>query len=490
MNRIAVLALMMSTLSVLISSCGNQDQSEKESGDQQAMVMAEGNPLPPQDDSYKIDIQVDGFTGDTAFLAVRYGDSNRLRDTVLANNGSFTFEGDTALAGGMYMVVLPPENNFFEIVIDRDQHFSVKTDTADLTLNAEIEGSKQNTLMYGDIRLLAEMRPRAEEIRRKVQEAAEGTAEEVTLKAQMAEIDSTVIRHRRKITQEYGNWLYGKFLKTMQDPQIPESITDQEERFWWFKERYLDGVDFSDDRLLRTVALSQKATTYLDNLTMRDPDSINASIDLIIDQAEENDEVFKYFVPTLMNKYIESKMMGYDGVYVHMVEKYYLSGKAWWADSATLAKMEERALALSPNLIGRQAPDFAANDLNGQQKSLHSMPGEWTILYFWDYDCGHCKTVTPELVAVYDQFKDKGVSLYTVSINGTIEDWKTKMRDYNFTGGVHVADPARQSGFDAMYDLRSTPKVFVLDADKKIRYKQLTMEQLEEVLNHELGLDA
>lgn len=485
MKRIAFLSLIALPLLALNTSC-DSNAPEANTAQQEPMIMADGTPPPPQDDSYKIEIEVQDFPGDTAFLAVRYGSSNRLRDTVQVTNGKFTFEGDTALSGGMYMVVLPPENTFFELVIDKDQHFSVVTDTADLTGNIQITGSEENKIMYDDIRLLASKRPEAMALREQLASVAEGSAEAAEIQSKMAEIDSTVIQHRRKLTEEYGDWLYGKFLNTMKEPTIPSSITDQDAQFWWYKKHYFDNVDFTDSRLLRTVALDEKMTTYLEQLTFRQPDSINNSIDEIVSRAEENDEVFKYVVPTLLNKYIESKMMGYDGIYVHMVEKYYLTGKAWWTDSAALAKMKERAIALSPNLIGQLAPDFAANDLTGQRKNLHSMPGKWTILYFWDYDCSHCKTVTPKLARVYDKFKNEDISLYTVSINGTVDIWKEKIKDYNFTAGTHVADPARSSGFDRMYDLRSTPRVFVLDENKIIRYKSLTMEQLEEVLTHEL----
>ena len=486
MKQIAIISAFLLLAGTLVSSCSDNAGSESEEPRQEAMVMGEGKPLPPQDSSYEINIEIEGFTGDTALLAVRYGSSNRLRDTVLVQDGKFTFKGDTALAGGMYMVVLPPENIFFELMIDRDQNFSVKTNTVDLITQLEIEGCEENELMYNDIRLLAQMRPKADSVGALLGEEEEGSPRYQELMTAMSEIDSTVVRHRRKITQEYGDWLYGKFLGTMMEPTIPESITDQDERFWWYKAHYFDNVDFADDRLLRTVALDQKASNYLENLTFREPDSINNSLDEIISRTEENDEVFQYFVPTMLNRYIEEKMMGYDGIYVHMVETYYLSGKAWWADSAALAKMEERAVALSPNLIGRLAPDFAAPDLNGQTRSLHGTKGKMTILYFWDYDCSHCKKVTPELARVYDKFKDKDIALFTVSINGTLDIWKERINDYGFTAGIHTADPARTSGFDRMYDLRSTPRVFVLDENKIIRYKSLTMEQLEDVLTHEL----
>ena len=76
--------------------------------------------------------------------------------------------------------------------------------------------------------------------------------------------------------------------------------------------------------MLRTPIFYNKLDQYLDKLTYKNPDSINASADIIIDLARSNDEIFQYVVSYITSTYERSKVMGMDAVFVHMVEKYFL----------------------------------------------------------------------------------------------------------------------------------------------------------------------
>lgn len=443
----------------------------------------------PIDPNYRIEITVKNFNEPKAYLGNYYGTSNRLRDSATVTNGKFVFEGDVTLEPGMYLVILPPNNRYFELIIDRDQHFSVETDTTDFINNMKIEGSEDNQIFYDDIHFLSKQRERITPLQEKFKTLTEGTPEYDEVRNQMAEVDSTVMRQRRKLNQEHGEKFYPKFLKAMARVQVPDAPegADQNWQFYYYRGHFWDDIDFADGRMLRSVVLGNKVKEYIDQLTVKHPDSINKSIDVVLSKAKANDDTFQYFLAYLLNTYgIENKQMGMDAVFVHIAEKYYLSGEAWWADSAQLAKMEERALALSPNLIGRPAPDFTVFDENNQRRSLYSVKSPYTILYFWDYDCGHCKTVTPKLSAIYPKYKDKGVALFALSINGDIDIWKEKVKEYGLTGAINVQDHRRQSGFDGMYDIRSTPRIFLLDENKKILYKQFAVEDLEGILDHEL----
>ena len=442
---------------------------------------------------YQIEIQVNGFSQNEAYLAYYYGDKQYIKDTASAVNGHFTFEGDEALDGGIYMVVLPPANKYFELIIDKEQHFSAHTDTADFVNHMRIEGSKENKVFYEDIHFLAEKRTAANKLNESLRALEEDSEQAKKIKSELEEINQAVKSQRDKMMDKYPDHFYTSVLKAMEDVQIPEDIRasgDQTAIFYYYRNHFFDQIDFGDDRLLRTPILQNKVNTYLEQLTVKHPDSIAVSADNIIEKARANDDVFQYFVVNILNKYAQSKIMGMDAVYVHMVEKYYMSGEAWWADSAQIATMAERALAISPTLVGRVAPNFRAQDTEGNWQHIHGIQGKYTILYFWDYDCGHCKKVTPVLAEAYAAYIDKGVSLFAVSINGDIEVWKEKVKEYGLDKGINVQDHRRQSGFDQMYDIRSTPRIFILDENKKIIAKHIGVDQLKEVLDRELGLNS
>ena len=449
---------------------------------------------------YQIQVHIEGFAQSEAYLAYYYGDKQYIKDTVSASGGTFTFSGAEALDGGIYLVVLPPDNQYFEIIVDQDQHFSLTTSLTDLVQSMQVEGSSDNQIFYDDIRFLASKRKQAEGIRKMQELQAKDSPKAKDYTAQLATINEEVQSYRDALVQKHPNMLYSKVIQSLKEPQIPEAPKDATGQpldslfaYKYYKQHFFDQIDFGDSRLLRTPVMYNKADQYLEKLTYKMPDSLVVSIDRIVGLAKADDDVFQFFVVNLLNKYANSKIMGMDQVYVHMVEKYYMSGDAWWTDSSTLAKMTERALAISPTLINRKAPNFYAPDGDNHNHYLHNVPGSYIVLYFWDIDCGHCKKVTPKLAKTFGQYKDHDVTLFTVSINGTQEDWKKSLEKYQLLEhkqAVHTHDPYRKSGFDGLYDLRSTPRLFLLDENKTILAKQISVDQMEEILNRELGLPA
>ena len=476
-------------------ACGSKGSASASANGESGTVavpVAEKMPDLPIDPDYRIEVTVKNYPGDMVYLAHYLGTSNKKQDSAQVKDGKFVFEGDQSLPTGMYLIILPPRNTYFEIVVNRDQHFSIETDTTDFVKNMKVVGSEENELMYGDIHFLSEQREKIMPMREEYQKLAEGDPARKALEEKMAVIDTAVAQHRRKMFNEKPYFFYTRFIKSMQPPQVPPKPEGADEywQYYYYRDHFFDNVDFSDGSLFRSVAIGNKVKEFMDRWTVKAPDSINKSIDIILGKAKANDDAFMFFVPWLLNTYgVENKQMGMDAVYVHMVEKYYLSGEAWWADSTTLANMEERAIALSPNLVGRPAPNFTVTDTNGQPKSLHEVKGKLTILYFWDYDCGHCKTITPKMTEIFNRYRDKGVALFAVSINGDVDVWKEKIQTYNLQHGINVQDHARRSGFDDMYDIRSTPRIFVLDEKKIIRYKQISVDDLEGILKHELGME-
>jgi hypothetical protein len=76
---------------------------------------------------YEISIQINGFSEKEIYMAYHLGEKQYIKDTLRQqSNGSFLFKGDSPLESGIYLVVLPPDNNYFQLIIEKgDQFFSV-----------------------------------------------------------------------------------------------------------------------------------------------------------------------------------------------------------------------------------------------------------------------------------------------------------------------------------------------------------------------------
>ncbi|MEL6652133.1 MAG: DUF4369 domain-containing protein, partial [Bacteroidota bacterium] len=270
---------------------------------------------------YKINIEVAELEAKEALLAFYMGDKQYIKDTVNVQNGSITFEGEESLDPGIYLVVFPPDNKYFEMVVDQDQKFNLSTSMDDMVKNMKIKGSEDNDIFYGDMRMLGEMRTKAESLQAQLK-VAEGEEKE-QLNAQLKGIDGEVKTYRKGIIEKHPEMLYSKVLQALEEPKVPESPKDENGEpidslfaFKYYRQHFFDNIDMADARLLRTPILANKINQYMERLTYRHPDSINLSIDRIIGLAESNDELFQYWVVHFLNKYANSKQMGMDAVYV------------------------------------------------------------------------------------------------------------------------------------------------------------------------------
>ncbi len=503
----AIYLIVLLALTSLIA-CNSSSTSE---GTTSSTTTAEGEtkpkprkPLPPREKGYEIVVESDGFADNKLVLAHHYGNQKFVDDTVAVVGNKAVFKGDEWLPGGIYMLVFPPNNTFLEIIIDRDQHFTVEIDTAELVTGTKFEGSEENTIFYENLKFIDKIGTQinAEQEKLKALTAARDSTAPLTeadkakakpIQDRIQELTKELNGFRIKTAEEHPEIFYADVIRAMQDPVVPEDIKANDTlNFLYYRDHWFDQIDFSDARLVRTPVLYGKLMQYMNQLTFQHPDSLSRTALDLISRARANDTVFQFVAITLLNKYAKSKIMGQDGVYVAIVEDVYMKGEAFWSDEEQTKNIVERARALSPSLLGGVAPPFTMADVNGKPTAMHDMPGKYMILYFWDYDCGHCKKVTPALAKLYPKYRNKDVSMMTVSINGDIEIWKKKLKEYGLTkaGGVHVQDHRRETGFDSYYDLRSTPRLFILDKDKKILAKQISVEQAEDLLDKFLEDDV
>ena len=121
------------------------------------------------------------------------------------------------------------------------------------------------------------------------------------------------------------------------------------QRLLYTKEHIFDDIDLSDERLLRTPFLLPKVEYFVTELHQNDPDSLIGAIDYVLSKMDEKGENFKYFLIHFTNMFAKSSSGDKKGVYSHLVNKYYQSGKAYWVDDLRLNQMLENVKRLNPS---------------------------------------------------------------------------------------------------------------------------------------------
>ena len=461
--------------------------------------------------SYKIEGEIVGLQDTSIILAYYFGGKQYASDTAYSDGGKFIFSGEKKLGGGMYMIVLPNQQ-YFDLVVS-EQKFSFSTNINSLIKSMKFNNSKENTPFYEYLNFITEKQQEVSELKKKLQNTTDKTSKEI-LQDAIKFVDEDVKSYSTLFKKENSNIFFTKVLQASTEPIIPDgpdTLNKQEKQIYqfnYYKKHYWDNMDFTDERILKTPIFYNKMDTYLNKLTIQDPDSIKNSSDILVDLSRNNKDIFQYVVSYITSTYERSKIMGMDAVFVHMVEKYYMSGEVDWVDQKQLQKIEERAEKIAPNLIGRPAPPFT-NQLgfpfmkneNDEIKRMYDINSEYTLLIFYSPDCGHCKKVVPKVKELVDSLTSKpilfskhqsiDIAVYAVQTEFDKEAWKKLIKDFNLENWTNVCDiqtdpdgnPAASSNWRDQYDIYSTPVIYLLDKDKKILAKRIDYKQISKVIN-------
>ena len=443
-----------------------------------------------------------------AFMANYYGGKQYYFDTARFDNGVLKFTGDT-VRGGIYSVILSDRKSYFEFVVN-EPTFEMETEMGEFVKNMKVKDSKENIPFYEYLRFIEMKSKEAEPLRKKL-EAAEGD-EKDALTEQLNKVDKDVINYKLKFMDDHPDLFIAKVFRASQEPDIPgfEEIEDKDERqlkrYQMFKKEFLKNVDFADERLLRTPVLHSKLNYYMGKLVAQNPDSVIKEADAIIERAKPSREVYKYAVHTITSKFEDSKVMGMEAVLVHMGLTYYCDDKAWWLSKKKLKEFCERVNHMAPLLIGEQAVNLILMDTAGEWHNLHEIDSKFTVLYFWDSGCGHCKKVTPKLKTFYEEYHDKGVEVFAVGTEFENKEWekyikKNELPWINVSDNPDINENAQELmlqgkttieslNFRDTYDIFSTPKIYLLDENKTIIATKLMPEQMGGFIDHLIEEDS
>jgi peroxiredoxin len=442
----------------------------------------------------QINGQLEDVPSESVILAYYLGNKQYVLDTALTDaKGKFVFAYPKLLERGVYLFYFPNrENRYVEFLVSSDQQFSVKGKLSDFTKTATFSGSTDNTLFYGHLKQLETFRKKEEKwLAVKERHGVDGNIDSTKMADDAILQNANAYQaYQKEFLVKNPNSFLEKLMRFSQRPEIPQTITDRAEQFYYYKNHFFDNLDWSFQGVMRSKYYAQLLTEYIDNLTVQDPDSISAGCDVMLQKTKGNDELFKYTLIELLNKYARSSTICFDAIYVHLIETYYLKGQAFWLnpavekDKVELKKLEDAAARLKPVLCGSYAYNFNLADASGAKHELRKVAGERTILVFWSSDCHKCEAFMKELATISDLCTKKGVSIVSVDNGNDPKLWRQKLEKYPVNNIIALTSSSSEelSVLIEQYDLYSTPVAFLLDKDKKILYKKLEVDQIKEII--------
>ena len=217
-------------------------------------------------------------------------------------------------------------------------------------------------------------------------------------------------------------------------------------------------------------SVAQRVIDYIEKY-MRNwpPEMICPKLDALIDRAEPAEEVQKWLIYKLTDYYLQSNVMVYDEVYVHLVQRYFATGKAPWFSPSMIDEQIERANKWEHLLVGRESPELILFDTNHYAYSLHRMKGDYTILIFWSPTCGHCREIIPAVYKVFEEYQDSlnmtAFAILSEPDEATIVKWKKFLADHKMTSHKWVNLNGGEANVDwrEVYDITTTPQIYMIE---------------------------
>jgi thiol-disulfide isomerase/thioredoxin len=449
---------------------------------------------------YEITVTLKPYKDQYIYLGHYFGKSYPIIDSVKVDQQSRgVFKGKQPLQGGIYLIGFPNKSGFFEILVDKQQQFSVTADSATLPNGITYTNSPDNELFTRYQRMVSEKGMRINSLR-EVLKTVPTRADSTRLIDSLNTLDVDLRNSRDRLIEEHSGTFLASLLQAMREPVLPAELQQPANRedsikaFRYYRDHFWDGVNFWDGRLAYTTFFEEKLDRYFNQLVTPHPDSVNKEMDYMLGFASINPEMQRFLLLRFINRYYSQRYMWEDAVFVHLYEKYFSSKTYPWLSEQGKKTITDRAYSLMANILGTPATDIELPDSTGRTVSLYALQKQFTLVVFWDPTCGHCKETLPKIDSVYAaRWKQDGVGIYAVAkeTEGTRADWLRFIAEKKIGHWSHVyyskeAEKNRVEknvpGYSQLYDVQSFPTLYLLDKDKRIVAKKLSYEQMDEII--------
>ncbi len=472
-----------------------------------------------------IKIKLNNHQDTTVFLIKYQGKRLYYADTADLQKGYVQFDGKKQKPG--ILALLLPGQKYFEFIYNNED-VVLETTYPDFIKTMKVKKSEENKVFIPYVNFITEKKTKSAQLSTQLNSFQKGSEEYASTNEQIDKINKSVVAYQKNLCELNPSNLVGRIVKMGMDIEVPdfpedstEEVSSAQKRFEYYRDHYWDNVDFSFDPLVNNPVFHNKLETFFSkNMMVQHWDTVIKYAFKFIDRLDPKSSMFEYCVGWITSTYGKSEIMGMDKVYLYMLNKYYCSkneeGKspAFWVKEDKLEEICENLNNKINLVVGVRPPNLILKDTSDNQwVDFYSLKSDYTILYFWDPECGHCKKTTPKLGRLYkEKLKERNVEVYAIgkAIGKDFEAWKKFIVDNDLTFiNAAVTDKLYQLAksdpnslvpvpgdfrpkpttleslnYQTTYDIFSTPVAYILDKDKNIIAKRVSISQIEDMLDH------
>lgn len=242
-------------------------------------------------------------------------------------------------------------------------------------------------------------------------------------------------------------------IKAFTVPQPPAILTSPEQKAEFVATHYWDNFAFADTMLIGNTDITEQAfADFVNMLPYLSPQLLEKGVSTMMSKAAADSAMYAHFIE-LSEKYLYDPNSPFRNEEIYIVVLRNIVGNEKLDDIYKVRPQYQLALALK-NRVGDKATDFTYTTTTGAKKRLHEAKGNYILLFFFEPDCPDCKRVKEYIV------------------DNHIAERAT----------IVMVNPDEVSDIETIYDVRARPLLYLLDKDKKVLLKDVSIEQIEQYL--------
>lgn len=418
-----------------------------------------------------------------AVLLSNRGDVTKPVDTAyLQQSGGYAFTNIQNYPPGIYTVYF--NDSVYTEVIFNNENIVLDADINNILMSIEVKQSIENSILFGYWKYAIEVKDTINMLTMNLQKVLQNTG---------GQENKATEKYRYKIDY-LNNKLYNSILKSKElypdafapklllAYQIPSydrylSVEDHvpyANEMEFYKHHFFDNIDFSDARLLNTKVLTVSISDYMTNFG--NPASTSGYkfiIDKVMSLAKANEQVYHYCLNLFIRNFDNTI---WEDVFVHIIDTYYRN--SYVKNPALATYYFTKAEAIKKLKPGKVAPDFTLSDTAGNQITMHKVKAKAKMLIFYSSDCPHCEEAMPNLIKIYNQYKDSGVEFIGIAIDDDGDLWKKDIIKNNISW-ISLSDlKGMSSPLVDTYNIWMTPTMIILDSKNVIMKKPATEAEI------------
>lgn len=398
------------------------------------------------------------------YLYEYFGSNIFLIDSTIIKNNQFKFSNIKSLPKGFYQLGQSQQNS--SIFILANEQPSIFADWKDIKKTFQVNNSVENKYFFQLLDFNTKIGAIENQVK-SIEEMKEKNPDAYTQK--VAEIqkyyDSLNLANtnmKAEVMKITTTLFFAKVLKMFM-------INEKTEKLDFFTTQ-----EYSDEEYTRGDMMVNKVAYYLQKYGAQDEKRWIDEAKELAQKAPINSKNRELFYIATIQVMVQSGMQLPSEIVSSLKSEY---GKS--PHTKALIAM----LPKSEPIEGDDAPEIILPNANNQNVALSSLRGKIVLLDFWASWCGPCRMENPNVVAVYNYYKDKGFTIFSVSLDNSKENWQAAIKKDGLNWPAHVSDlKGWQSGGAALYSVKGIPATFLIDKNGKIVGKNLRGEALSKKL--------